>query len=65
MRHHEKVAKQPKLAQTGWSARRTYPMHFPIYAARLHLPDIDFVVLYGNNLSEGNGMLTAYTERRF
>jgi len=34
-------------------------------AARMPLPDIDFVVLYGRNLSEGKGVLTAYIERRF
>jgi hypothetical protein len=34
-------------------------------AARMQLPDIDFVVLYGRNLSEGKGVLTAYIERRF
>jgi len=34
-------------------------------AARMQLPDVDFVVLYGRNLREGKGVLTAYIERRF
>ena len=34
-------------------------------ALRTQLPDFDFVVLYGRNLSEGKGVLGAYIERRF
>jgi tetratricopeptide (TPR) repeat protein len=34
-------------------------------AVRTQLPDFDFVVLYGRNLSEGKGVLGAYIERRF
>ena len=34
-------------------------------AARILLSDADLVVLYGRNLSEGKGVLTAYIERRF
>ena len=34
-------------------------------AARVQLSDVDVVVLYGRNLSEGKGVLTAYIERRF
>jgi hypothetical protein len=33
-------------------------------AARLKLADTDFVVVYGRNLREGRGVLTAYIERR-
>jgi hypothetical protein len=32
---------------------------------RTQLPDFDFVVLYGRNLSEGKGVLTAYVQHRF
>jgi hypothetical protein len=34
-------------------------------AVRTQLPEFDFVVLYGRNLTEGRGLLTAYIERRF
>jgi hypothetical protein len=32
---------------------------------RTQLPDFDFVVLYGRNLSEGKGVLMAYVQHRF